>query len=106
MTDTLNIIIPNSVIKQNEKIEIFTFEALTENNGIKLEHQNIIDKCSSFKKVIEIYKNILIFINKLKERVQIKNEKKFSHIQVNSEDHNYFDQANKLIILREQQIFF
>ena len=44
-----------------KKTEIFTFEALTENNGIKLDHQNIIDRCSSFKKLIEVYKNILIF---------------------------------------------
>ena len=46
------------------------------------EHQRIVSRCSSFTKILNIYKYVLLFINKLKQLLKNKNGSKFSHLSV------------------------
>ena len=69
-----------------------------------MEHIIPPDEFSSFCKLVAVTARIIKFINNLKAKLKEKNPTKFGHLEVDSL--NSYKQASKLIILRDQQLFF
>ena len=55
-----------------------------------------------FSKIVSVHSKVLLFINKIKARLKSKHPERFGHLHVNDADFNYFSEASKQIILREQ----
>ena len=68
------------------------------------EHENVLKRCSSLSKVISVYRNVLIFVNKLKARVKAKDEQRFGNLRVFPDDHNFTDESINLLLFRDQKI--
>ena len=69
-----------------------------------VEHLVSVNRCSSFHKLAAVYMKVLKFIHLLKTRLKNKDPHKFKHLLIS--DNNFFIQASKEIIRRDQQIHF
>ena len=78
--------------------KVITDEGTKRNQLVPLE------KFSSMKKIIRVNGMVIEFINKLKSRVVLKNPQKFKHIQLESQEANFYDIGRKNIIRLEQRM--
>lgn len=72
----------------------------------KSEHSQLLERCSSFRKVLNTYKYSLIYINNLKRIVRRKHPDKFGHLIVKDSTYDFFSEATKRAIMYEQNIHF
>ncbi|XP_066947446.1 uncharacterized protein [Macrobrachium rosenbergii] len=70
-----------------------------------LKNLMLLDRFSSFNRLVKVYSKILIFVNKLKAKVKSKYPDRFSHFE-DKDDANFFSEATRQIILKDQQSEF
>ena len=98
----LTVVIPDPVVNEVE-VDV----GLTISNQIPtFDIGNVIntDKYSSFFKLIKVMKNVLLFINRLKSKVKLKNDTKPDRIIV--EDNDLYKESVKTLIKGEQSKFY
>ena len=69
------------------------------------EHTDALSRCSSYHKVVSVFRRVLIFINNLKMKLKLKDPVTFEHISCFDINHNFAD-ATKLVIRRDQRKHF
>ena len=70
------------------------------------EHTDALSRCSSYHKVVSVFRRVLIFVNNLKMKLKLKDPVKFEHISCFDINHNFFADATKLVIRRDQRKHF
>lgn len=104
--DSLSIIVPNPLAKLGEMFPEVSLESevkVNTSSDNSLEHLVLVDKCSSFYRLVKIHKRVLEFINRLKAKVKQKDPDKFKHMVV---EEDLFTKALGQIIQTEQRIYF
>ena len=99
MDDTMTVTIPNPLI-DSRNMNVLISE-------VEIDYTRLINphRYSSFRKLTNIYKNVLIFIDKLKSKIKSKHER-FSHLDVKPDDFNFYKEASKLVIQNDQRQHF
>ena len=103
---TQAVVIPKSLANQDlsySECANYCNSAVTTN--IVDEHQEVVSRCSTFTKIINIYKYLLLFVNKLKLSLKLKNGTKFAHLSV-KDDHNFYAEAFNLAVSRDQDAHY
>ena len=103
--DTLNVTIPNpcSLPGGNLANPANVQVAVTNVDNPPTDYYtDLLLRCSSFKKLVAVQRCILIFANKLKAKLREK--EKYHHLTVKKSDHNFYEEAIKLILKKDQQI--
>ena len=70
------------------------------------EHLISLDRFSSFQKLARVYGKVLLFCNKLKSRIKIKNPHKFSNLKCVDSEFDFYKEACHQIILKDQELKF
>lgn len=106
------VIIPNPLLQVDANLATVESNQLPETlDGVSVTHQCMlkplvdVKRISTFTKLVKIYHNVLLFINKLKLHVRNRSPVRFSKLCCLSTDELY-SAANVQAILREQHVHF
>ncbi|XP_068235736.1 uncharacterized protein [Palaemon carinicauda] len=102
--DTLEFVVPDP--KMDIQIPVNSLGAYISSKDIEIEHFQMTSRVSSFHRLILIYRNVLLFVNKLKIKVMARDPDKFNHLKAFRSDHNFFAEASRLLLSRDQGCYF
>ena len=94
----LKVVIPNPVFERKDVTVLAGSTSADEDPLIQ------VDRFSNYRKLVRVYRNVLVFVNKLKVRLKNKNPTKFGHL--NSDDVNFYEKAFQNIVRIDQKINF
>ena len=92
--DSLRVVVPNP--------KFGNVDSLSSNFSIKDKKSYLVDpgRCSTFKKVLNVYTFVLKFVQNLKRKLRLKDPIKFVHLEVHENLENF---ALKLILSHDQE---
>ena len=113
MEDTFSFVLPNPNIEKPYHVEeVQVMEAMVSWKDGDLykdvinEHSKALFNISSFRKIVLTFRLVIIFINKLKGKVKKRYPDKYRKFEILDPCHNFFVDARKLILLRDQRQHF
>ncbi len=104
--DIMNVLVPNPLAIDGDAIPqtFVNFEVSSDLLAKETDEQIVsVDRYSSFRRLIGVHKMVLMFINKLKSKLKIKDPEKYEYL-VDEED--LYVKANRQVIRSEQKIKF
>lgn len=104
MDNTLVFVVPDpGLLKSNSTGVVQSFKALTSYKEAENEHLHVLSRVSSFHRLVKIYSRVLVFVNNLKRKMKIKCPTTFAKFNVFQDNHNFFAEASKLLLQRDQR---
>ena len=102
--DFFSVVVPNPMARSNNAVPDQCQAFLNGTSGEGFEHLVLMDKCSSFFRLVSVHKFVFKFIHKLKIRMFNKDPVKYSHWE--STNINHYNQAVIHLIRAEQHLYF
>ena len=103
--DIYNIVVPNPMAKASDPMPDESCQAfMSESGGEESEHLVLMDKCSSFFKLVSIHRYVFKFVHRLKSRMFARDPLKYSRWK--TLDRNHYNQAIMHLVKVEQHAHF
>lgn len=100
--------VPSQIARITNDQNLFEVTEMQATSGTKSEVEHLIplDNCSSFHKFVRVQMRVLQFINKLKQRLRVRDPERYQGLVCYGDGVNLFDVSCKKVLVTEQMIHY